>query len=268
MTLTLAPTGSALGNYEELLGRHEAAGAEHTPLGEIVNPALAAALRSFVAALSEPMAALRSFIGDVGYASVALGGSPHQWIPDSSVIARSVFSLGTATEVITLLEPVDDRLGIQQFGDKHVLGTDDLLQTIRGLQDRLGISLDDVLDAAGISKSTFYSWGEKPSTRPRVASQGRIWAMAQSIDDLEALLGSSARAWVLSDPSRRELLQAGRFDALLELVRSERPDTYEPPAHADNYAVGPEPDRMPQPAVRPGVSRSVHSVPARGRRKR
>lgn len=99
---------------------------------------------------------------------------------------------------------------------------DDVVDMVRDLQHRLGIDLKDVLAAASIKARTYHSWTKPSAPRPRLTSQGRLWALAQLVDDLPELLDVPIRQWVLADPNRLTALRAGRFDELLEQASKER----------------------------------------------
>lgn len=99
---------------------------------------------------------------------------------------------------------------------------DDVVDVVRDLQHRLGIDLKDVLAAASIKPRTYHSWAQPSAPRPRLTSQGRLWALAQLVDDLPELLDVPIRQWVLAAPDRLPALRNGRFDELLEQASQER----------------------------------------------
>lgn len=80
----------------------------------------------------------------------------------------------------------------------------------------LGVTQLDILRGTGIIERTFYDW--KANRRvPRLASLGSLWALDQATTDLTSLL-SDAKAWLRADSRRRELLQDGRFDELVQMA--------------------------------------------------
>ena len=103
-----------------------------------------------------------------------------------------------------------DRVGIVQRFASH---DQSMAQTI---------DLKDVLAAASIKPRTYHSWAQPSASRPRLTSQGRLWALAQLVDDLPELLDVPIRQWVLADSERLTALRAGRFDELLEQASQER----------------------------------------------
>jgi hypothetical protein len=72
----------------------------------------------------------------------------------------------------------------------------DVVNAVRHVEGRLGLPVRDVCEAADITRSTFYSWVNQEDSRPRLPSQGRLWALVQLVDDLEELLGAPPAAWL------------------------------------------------------------------------
>jgi hypothetical protein len=142
--------------------------------------------------------------------------------------------------------------------------TDDAVAVIAQLVDRLGVPFRDVIAAAGIKKSTFYSWKLPHSPRPRLSSQGQLWALVQTVDDLDETLGGGIRRWLRMDAHRRTLLKAGNFGGLLALVTADRPR----PASAEYvaaYAVGGDRDASaPELTPRAPVRRKAVTAQVRG----
>lgn len=105
---------------------------------------------------------------------------------------------------------------------------------------------DDVLAAAGISRRTFYSWNRMAETsRPRLSSLGRLWQLADTVDDLTELVDDVAK-WLLRDESRRDLLRRGRFDELL--IQATRQPGTRASGSEHGYAAGF--DEPPMPIIR------------------
>lgn len=131
------------------------------------------------------------------------------------------------------------RPGAAAADDASVSGHDDAVAVVDGLTTRLDLSVRDVLAAAGIRRSTFYTWKAPEARRPRAFSQGRLWSLAQAVEDLEELVGGSLRGWLLADPARLPMLRRGEFDALLR--RAEPAASAEvrgAPAYPAAYGVG------------------------------
>ena len=109
----------------------------------------------------------------------------------------------------------------------------DPVEAVDYLTRALQLSQDEVLEAVGIAKRTFFGWKTK-GRRPRTESLGRIWDMAQVVSGMDAgradLLG-----WFKSTPSAQECFANGDANglALLDAERSFRSDrtvkpTYRP----------------------------------------
>lgn len=81
---------------------------------------------------------------------------------------------------------------------------------IAALKNRLGVSERDIEKAAGIKHSTHQHWKRNPDTQPRAGSQGGLWSLLATVEELEAFLGSeSAATWLKKDPARRAALKDG-----------------------------------------------------------
>jgi hypothetical protein len=142
-------------------------------------------------------------------AVAAIIGTALGFVLDSTSILA-----GQVQENVRSLEPASER-SAHKFDD-------DVVEVVRDLQHRLGIDLKDVLAAASIKPRTYHSWTQPSAPRPRLTSQGRLWALAQLVDDLPELLDVPLRQWVLADPDRLAALRTGRFDELLEQASHER----------------------------------------------
>jgi hypothetical protein len=226
VTLALAPTGSALGDFEQLFAHDAAIAKLHTRPRSVEDPALRDALEHFDTALTTPICDRTRRRATTG-------------LPETFL-----FGWGTTSfDVVSTITKQADQARQAGIGIADpVAGRDDAVSVVEDLTARLGLPEKDVLTAAGISKSTFHTW-KKPKgakvPRPRVASQGRLWALAQAVEDLEELLDGGLRGWLLADATRVRLLRAGDFDALL---RAAEPPaslaTAGAPAYAAAYAVG------------------------------
>jgi hypothetical protein len=228
MTPALAPTGSALGDYEQLTSREATSTARHTRLRQVEDPVLRAALGYFEDALTEPMSALavlRSVTG-LNQTYVLDGGQAVYGVVSPLADQRTV-----NVPVAPALPDTPDV--------PAVTGQDDAVLVVEQLVARLGLPLRDVLAAAGVNRSTFYNWRSPAAPRPRVASQGQLWALAQTVADLDELLAGDVRGWLLADPSRVQLLKSGAFTALLRAAEPPVPASRgAAPAYAAAYAVG------------------------------
>jgi hypothetical protein len=98
-------------------------------------------------------------------------------------------------------------------------GTADPLKVFTRVQAELGVTQRDMFAATGIKHRTFHSWKVKPaSSRPRLASLGQLWRLADMLEDLREALGRPVGPWLHAKPERYAAFKAGRFDALVDLA--------------------------------------------------
>jgi len=250
MTTMAAPTGSGLNDDYEPTPADALA---HTAVSRVSDPALREVLYRFDhAALGAPLVALRGYgwhaalmprsdldvgvgIGPLRNAVVqAAAELTEQFRSVLTVAIRDALSAPIALRITRILpwEGVDE----QRADDPGAL---DAVAAVKSLRRRLGVSQQTILDAVGISKSTFSTWDDASGRRPRVASQGRLWELFEVVAGLESVLGAPLRPWLLADSSRVGLLRSGRFDALAQAaslaVLSRGPVA---PEWASSYAVG------------------------------
>jgi len=103
-----------------------------------------------------------------------------------------------------------------QFDDdpSRVDISSDAVTVARTLAHVLGVPLKDILKASEISRSSFHSWDKPSRPRPRLSSQGSLWALAELANELTETLKGNVAEWMRAHPTRRALLRAGEFDAL------------------------------------------------------
>ena len=244
MSVAYAPTGSALGNFQHLASLRDDGETRRTPIAVVNNPALRSAMEYFDDVLGDPFAPLRVFVRTPSFSvpmlqddntAVRRALSPHLTLVfnDARTVEATTWSRSALSEIdheIDLALPYDPPTSVR--------GTADVVTVIVSLSQRLGLPLRDILEAAAVKRSSFYSWRPTDAPRPRLASQGRLWEMAQFVEDLEELLGGTARHWILAVAQRRDDLAQGRFSDLLESVRTRSQSDVSAPAYAANYAVG------------------------------
>jgi len=89
------------------------------------------------------------------------------------------------------------------------------VEAIAYIQDGLGLSLRQVLKAAGVRPRTYHSWHENPGRRPRLTSLGRLWRLHQLTEDLLESLGAvGIRRRLAEDEVLLAVLLCGQFDEL------------------------------------------------------
>ena len=108
--------------------------------------------------------------------------------------------------------------------DSSVDETADVVDAFEHLRAELGLTQKEMFKATGISKRTFHSWSDKPAgSRPRVASLGRLWELADAVDDLREALDQPLNRWLRGDKKRISALLDGRFDELVDLAVNRAP---------------------------------------------
>ena len=145
----------------------------------------------------------------------------------------------------------------------------DVVTTVRALVEALGLPLRDVLKAAGIRRSSFHSWDKPGKPRPRMNSVGRLWALAQAVEDLTNTINVPLSRWLLAAPKRHRLLLDGSFDELVELaVNAANPkELRASPRSSTGAAVRPDdgaPLLAPRDRPRKGVGSQVVTRQKRG----
>jgi hypothetical protein len=282
MTMTPVLTGSVLKRYERTTSqeakasRDARASQNHTPITQIIDPRLRVAIEIFREALAE---ALVEPMASIGNAIEAYRGN----LPLShwSELAISD-STGGLTQHLVDVFPIPlldwirgDAIAhlpgyiLANSSHKEVEGSDDAALTVRLISRRLGLPIRDIVEAAGISRSSFYSWSSPNAPRPRVSSQGHLWELAQMVDDLDELLGESLQRWILADPQRRVSLAHGDFAKLLdEAAQPKRRPRKESDLHSAIYAVGGDTSVEEDEPLRKSMGKVTvaTSVPAQKRR--
>ena len=242
MTLALTPTGSSLGDYEELTSFDADAISTRTWLDDVASGGLRDVLMSFNKALREPLAPLRGFyLRSPSTKSTAadLVGRFHGEMPIGNLVVR--MDADISARQIRLGDTIEGwhetpLLVSNSFAP--AIAASDPISTIESLSTRVGLPVADVLRAASISRSTYYAWKSPDNPRPRLASMGRLWEMAQCVEDLEEVLGESVHYWLLASTRRRRLFGSGQFAELLEMAQPSARTRGLAPAHAQLAAIG------------------------------
>jgi hypothetical protein len=189
----------------------------------IGDPGLREAMGAFDAVLPPPAAELSQLRRAVLEAMSRAGRA----LPDRSSTSVAVIGARSGHRVAYVMLPVTDVnvLAANEDpadDDSPDDGENDAAACVQDLATALAIPVRDVLKIAGIKHRTFYSWADQPGVRPRLASQGRLWELAQAVADLRENLGPNLVMWLHGSPDRLRLLRSGEFDALVsELVREQ-----------------------------------------------
>ncbi|NLU63705.1 hypothetical protein HCA61_15730 [Rhodococcus sp. HNM0563] len=107
---------------------------------------------------------------------------------------------------------------------RKVTETADVVDAFEQLRTDLGLTQKEMFKATGIRKRTFHSWADKPAgSRPRVASLGRLWELADAVDDLHNTVDQPLARWLRGDPQRIDALLDARFDDLVDMAVDRTP---------------------------------------------
>ncbi|MFF2389386.1 hypothetical protein [Agromyces sp. NPDC058104] len=150
---------------------------------------------------------------------------------DLVLVSRSTRGgyLRGSTWPVGLSFAVDSLLPAETADDPSTSGASDVVELVRSLEGELGLPLRDVLMAAGIKKRTFHSWVGSKSRTPHLQSQGRLWLLADAVEDLRETLDQPIKNWLHARPERLALLRAGDFDALVDVsIEPARGEQYRP----------------------------------------
>lgn len=244
MTMIQNRTGSTLGDYEELTSFDEQLVSQHTPARDVSNLDLRQVLAGFDIALTEPMAPLRSFLAthvqETGASISHVGNDVVTTFVVGllAMVMDPTFELRTvvATPVLANEVAPEELSGSAEPGFSS--DAEDVVAAIKGLSWRLGLPQRDICKAADVSRSAYYTWNRPDAPRPRVSSQGRLWALLQFTEDLEDMLDAPPSQWLLARPERLEQLLDGRFDDLLESLRAKPQASQAAPDYALFLSVG------------------------------
>jgi hypothetical protein len=259
--MTPTPTGSTLGDFETLTRREARPFSHSTTIRGVHDPGLRAALDVFSVVATEPLSALRGFVRTNDRPSRPIFDDAWNGVPET--IMSLPLGDGDFDTVRLLMSTSDLRLDVERFElpTRRIGfgGATDAVRTIDDLKVRLGLPMVDVLKAAGVGKSTFYSWRDHDESNPRISSQGRLWMLAQFVEDIEPLVQVPLVSWLAAQDHRLGLLRAGSFDQLLEEVRVPSSDGASQPEYAGIYAVGAEAMSAGEVAQRPRERRGTVS---------
>lgn len=226
MTMTLDRTGDTSGDIERIASRSEETTWNQTRTSPIADPIL-----------NEVMVLLDSVQGGIRATTRTLGERSARSIPNVST-GFVQYTEGTPDLVTTAMWQLllDDRRSVEYslwvsdaptdtFGipqivnarDNMTSGDASLIEVISDMAQRLGLPMEQVLEAADIPSSTYYLWKKSEGAmKPRLSSHRRLWSLVQFVEDAEEVVGPSLQKWLLSRPERHALLLEGKFDTLLK----------------------------------------------------
>ena len=238
-------TRSTLDNIEQVTSWAFETDPQHTSVSRISNPALSSAIEYFTEALGAPF----NMVDPEQYISRVLLPNPalyKEGAGEMLEIMRFTFVIGPDTPERTMIWiSHDSELGTSSELPSRVLGRGfptgaiaDAVTVIDELVRHLDLPLRDVVRAAGIKRSSYYSWKDLPKRRPRLDSLGQLWEMTQCVEDLIEIVPQPTSRWLMTDKRRIATLMSGRFDDLLEMAQPFASRVTSAPPFAANFAVG------------------------------
>ncbi len=246
MTATFTPTGSTLGDYEDLAAYEAETNDHHTPIGVVSNPGLLEVLNGFNKAIREPLAALRGFVRETMAVDPSRSQSSDpscgKWEPQRIPLVLSDH-MPTCIVTLLVLGLTTDDTPASEIGRVHsspVSGVDNVVEVIEETSRRIALPLKDVLAAAGVKKSTYHSWKAGGVMTPQLASQGRLWELVQFVEDFTEVHDFPIQQWLLTDEARQQLFMSGHFAELREMLLSQPRSLVGAPEYARLAAIGGE----------------------------
>jgi hypothetical protein len=269
MTMTLERTGWVLGDEEEISSLDDALTSQHTPAREVPDATLREVLATFDATFTEPMGAMRLLWSEKFSIPVSTAGYAGGWASALRLADRvptalvSCWAWTALRQLVVTVSPGDHSLGNLDV-EADSVGDRNPGEVIEWLMSELGAGRRDICSAAGISRSASYNWTKPGGSRPRVSSEGRLWALVQFCQDLSELLDIPPREWLLADKRRYQRFLHGHFDELLESLREVIREPEESSTRTQLFQVGG--DRLDSddepPALRRGARQVTQARPA------
>lgn len=137
-----------------------------------------------------------------------------------STSTMSFFAADVITSVrngvaVVVARVVDALAAVPQAPATALVSPESAYDAVQYVADVLGLPKTDVTAAAGIAQRTYHSWASGGT--PRIQSQGSLWRLVHTAEDLLELIGShqGVLSWIRSDPARREAFRTGQVDRLL-----------------------------------------------------
>ena len=91
----------------------------------------------------------------------------------------------------------------------------DVVEVVGWLAERLGVPDGDIIEAAKIKRRNWHNW--KNGRRPRLESQGQLWALLNSVRALSDMFDDGLSAWLKQGgAARRALLTSGQHRKLVQ----------------------------------------------------
>lgn len=232
-TLLAAASQSTAGDVTEPLPWDRPAVPEastYLELGTVTNPALRDVLAHF-ASESEPLLRLSESIPGAVVLQRAVNRSVDQHI--------RVFISGTGADLRPHLQVLrwlastngellqtDEAAGLEGGADALEKASDavevavpsrssDVVEVVEWLAEQLGVPDGDIIEAAKIKRRNWHNW--KNGRRPRLETQGQLWALLNSARALSDMFDDGPAAWFREGgAARRALLTSGQHRKLVQ----------------------------------------------------
>lgn len=128
-------------------------------------------------------------------------------------------------ELVRSLQSESERSQPTPSADEHEsvapTRSSDVVDVVAWLAAQLGVPDGDILAAAKIKRRNWHNW--KAGRRPRLESQGELWALLNTVKTLSDIFDGNAASWFAEGGQvRRDLLTTGKHrklvsDALLDI---------------------------------------------------
>lgn len=234
-TLLAASTASTAGETTEPLPWASPVlkdASTHLELGTVANSALRDVLAHFASG-SEPSLRLSETTPGAVVLRCALDRSVDQRI--RVFISGSATDLRPHVEVLRWLastngellqtHEADALLGTWQdaVGQRWDAATDsvvptrasDVVEVVEWLAEQLGVPDGDIIRAAKIKRRNWHNW--KNGRRPRLETQGQLWALLNSVHALSDMFDGDPAAWFKEGGiRRRDLLTSGQHRKIVQ----------------------------------------------------
>lgn len=207
----------------------------HLELGTVMNPALREVLAHF-ASESEPVLRLSETIpGAVVLRSavnrpvdqrirVFISGTATDLRPSHQVLRWLASTNGQLlqAEGAAWLSPLAEALNEAPSEAESAMPTrsSDVVEVVGWLAAQLSVPDGDIIDAAKIKRRNWHNW--KNGRRPRVETQGELWALLNSVRALSDMFNGGPSVWFKEGgAARRALLTSGQHRKLVQQALNE-----------------------------------------------
>jgi len=133
--------------------------------------------------------------------------------------------LRVSLEELSSLEYIFKDAVVEVVIDPGALGNltfpQNAVEAVEYLKNSVQLPRDQVLDAVGIAKRTFFGWGKAKTRLPRKKSLGELWPMVNTISGIRRV-NPSFHTWFQNSTEAQRLFAAGDSDGLAMLDLRDR----------------------------------------------